>query len=227
MRFLLFIFIFGSLSSMASVKGEKLLDAVFNSDVEEVQKLLNEGVDPKKVRDKDGRTPLHYAVRFSYLKMIKILLDAGVDPNKKNRFGVGPLHWAKFQPARMLIAAGADPKVKVGAMMYTRLHTSVLIDTINQAELLFKTHGKISVREALNEVIKQVQILLEKDVNDPDIRAKLSEFRLTKLLLDKGVDPKAENKRGETPFQLLTKNTGDILEDLVPACINAFKKKKN
>ncbi|KAH8896011.1 ankyrin [Thozetella sp. PMI_491] len=46
-------------------------------------------------KDKNGKTPLHYAceMHFSSEKVISILLSAGADPSVKDSFGKTPIHY--------------------------------------------------------------------------------------------------------------------------------------
>ena len=202
MRFLLFIFMFVSsltygrsynvlyplsedevmsASSMASAKGEglralseediedievtetteeeKLIDAVFNSDVKEVKKLLKEGANPN-VRDVDG---------------------------------------------------------------YTLLHSAVANELVAQAKVLFERDGNLKVKEGLDKIIKQVKVLVE-DIKNREARAELSEFRITKLLLDKGANPNAKDNIDRTPVQLLTEHAKEIRNELGDICRGAFNK---
>ena len=203
MRFLLFIFMFVSsltygrsynvlyplsedevmsASSIASAKGEglralseeaiedievtetteeeKLIDAVFNSDVKEVKKLLKKGAYPN-ARDADG---------------------------------------------------------------YTLLHSAVANEVMAQVKVLFERDGNLKVKEGFDKIIKQVQILLEKDIKNPKARAELSEFRITKLLLDEGAKPNAKDSIGRTPVQLLTEYAKEIHNELGDICRGAFVK---
>ncbi len=52
-------------------------------------------------RDKDGRTPLHYAARFSKnVEVVKtLLLAAGAEPAAKDNAGKTPWHYAEENAA--------------------------------------------------------------------------------------------------------------------------------
>lgn len=64
-------------------------------------------------RDRWERTALHYAADGDNLPALRILLDAGFDPNARSVWNSTPLHYAASrgvpEAARMLLAAGADP----------------------------------------------------------------------------------------------------------------------
>lgn len=70
-----------------------------------------------RYQDKSGNSWLHYAVLTNNLKLIKILLHKGVDPNIQNKFGNTALHENAIHnpnPAviRLLIIHGLKPKIE-------------------------------------------------------------------------------------------------------------------
>ena len=64
--------------------GSLLIHAVFHGNAAEVGYWLMKGADPN-ARDIGGMTPLIYAGKFGDDAMVEILLDAGADPNKRER----------------------------------------------------------------------------------------------------------------------------------------------
>lgn len=55
-----------------------LIEAVKKGDIPKVQRLLNEGVNPKLPNhDWFGWTPLHHAAWYGHDKIVKLLLNAG------------------------------------------------------------------------------------------------------------------------------------------------------
>ncbi|XP_072044726.1 uncharacterized protein, partial [Amphiura filiformis] len=76
------------------VQGErKLRQAALKGDYDEVQRLLDSGVNPTRADDK-GRTALHFATTKGNQQMVKLLLDNGADVNQKDSIGNTPLHLA-------------------------------------------------------------------------------------------------------------------------------------
>lgn len=58
----------------------------------EVHQMLSEGGDPRKGDLADqNNTPMHYAARFSHLRICKLLLRAGANINQQNEQGMSPL----------------------------------------------------------------------------------------------------------------------------------------
>ena len=82
------------------------------SDVHEaiVGALLQAHADVARA-DGDGRTALHYAA-WAGPRAVRLLLDAGADPNARATDGTTPLHECVeeggLEVARLLVAAGAD-----------------------------------------------------------------------------------------------------------------------
>ncbi len=82
-----------------------------------VKALLERGAKPSVPSRDQGFTPLHSAVATdaagSEAEIVRLLLEAGADPNAKSGEGGTPLHSAAFtgdlEIAELLLAYGADP----------------------------------------------------------------------------------------------------------------------
>jgi ankyrin repeat protein len=91
-----------------------LLGAAARGDASAVRAALAAGT-PPDLRDKDGRTPLHWAAEGGHTEVIRVLLDAGaeVDAQEQDRyFGRTPLHLAAqgghTDAIQLLLNAGAE-----------------------------------------------------------------------------------------------------------------------
>ncbi len=79
-----------------SIQKSPLHQAAVSNDIQAMTSLLTSGsgIDVNSV-DEDGNTPLHIiAPKLECLRMAKLLLDNGADPNLKNQAGQAPLHIA-------------------------------------------------------------------------------------------------------------------------------------
>ena len=122
---------------------KRLLLLATHGELEEVQKLLDLGVDPNKARDLLGFNALHLAANWGHPCITEALLAHGADPHAKNNVGATPLHYAAqkkhTEATEALLAHGADPDAKdnVGA---TPLHYAVRYGCLEIVQVLL-THG--------------------------------------------------------------------------------------
>ncbi len=79
----------------------------YKGDLKPVLDLLHQGADPN-IPDRNGDTALLYASRFDRLEMVRALLQAGADVNRRNPCGLTPLMVAPGAAvATALLKAGA------------------------------------------------------------------------------------------------------------------------
>ena len=78
------------------------------------RKLLQEEPRAAKLKGPGGSTPLMYAVAVADAEAVRLLLDAGADPDARNEAGATALMWAVDDPdkARLLLRRGADPNAR-------------------------------------------------------------------------------------------------------------------
>lgn len=95
-----------------------VIAAVRLGDHEALLERLEAGGDAKAVDVSYGVSSLSWACLSGDEEAVKILLDAGVDPNIENRDGNRPLHAAAFTGrdgvAALLLDRGADPNARAG-----------------------------------------------------------------------------------------------------------------
>jgi len=102
----------------------QLNELIHNSDIKAALKVLSKSSDLAFKPDKDGMTPMHWAADSDTGEVMKCLIDLlGTEPavaktrvNMRDADGNTPLHFAVMAEnedmARLLVAAGADPKAE-------------------------------------------------------------------------------------------------------------------
>lgn len=92
-----------------------LIDAILANDSEKIAKLLEGGASPNKAT-RDGKSPLHYAVRLGRFEAVNLLLDAGALANPRDKSLATPLFEAISCPdplnmIDLLLEAGASADI--------------------------------------------------------------------------------------------------------------------
>jgi ankyrin repeat protein len=79
-----------TLTKVTSLQSFALLQACASGDLNQVERLLDEGIDVN-CSDYDSRTPLHLAAAEGRVSIISILLEKGAKVHAKDRNGQTPL----------------------------------------------------------------------------------------------------------------------------------------
>ena len=150
-----------------------------------------------KVESSLHMKPLHYAALYGSLEALRILLDAGADPNARNQQGATPLIYGAWDPARTKLLVDRGARVNVAANGGTTpliLAASVLGNTASVRYLL--DHGAdLKATDGFG--------------NDALMQAQMGDAKVTELLLLKGADPHRADKAGVTALLQLAQNLPD------------------
>jgi ankyrin repeat protein len=126
--------------------GKEIIKAAKSGDLGALGRLLSTDAGLLDARDKDGSTPLHCAAWKGHEEVVRLLLEAGADPNARNvneHWGTTPLHAAAHANqsviAELLIEHGADPNAHDLAGK-TPLHHTTFHKATAAAKVLRK-HG--------------------------------------------------------------------------------------
>lgn len=197
-----------------------LIAAVRTGTIADVTKLLAADHNLVRANDNGGSTPLHHAVGFSSLAMMKLLLDNGADVSAKNRRGSTPLHWAIADEAktRLLLERGAlidakqadgrTPVYQAASAANANAVLKLLMDKGADANLA-TANGQTPLMAASGRGdVAAMNLLLQKKA---DVHAKNGAGatammaasgsrnpRAAALLIDKGADVNALTKRSES-----------------------------
>ena len=91
---------------------QEIIEAVFRSDADAVLQLARKFPELVDQTDGDGRSALAHAAIDRNAEIASVLLSAGADPNRKDRLGNTPLHYATQEyaggVALALLDAGAE-----------------------------------------------------------------------------------------------------------------------
>jgi ankyrin repeat protein len=95
---------------------DSLIDAILASQIEQAAALVARGA-PVNALSQHGSTPLYTAVVQGELEIVRMLLEAGADPNKESAGHTDgtPLcaaaSWGRTEVVRLLLWHGADPNL--------------------------------------------------------------------------------------------------------------------
>lgn len=110
-----------------------LTELILGGHTKRVRRRLRRGADPNAA-DEDGTTPLYRAAVQSETRIVKLLLEAGAQPNVQSRGDseglplCAAVAHGKVKIVRVLLAAGADPNLAEDyedAMSFTPLDWAI------------------------------------------------------------------------------------------------------
>ena len=165
-------------------------------------------------RDRLDWTPLHYAAVYGSADAVRIILDAGGDPNARNRSRATPLILGAYslEKARLMIGKGGDVNAKAS----------------DGSTPLWVAAGARGNGETVRYLIEKGANVKEIRPNGSDylIRAAQYEDRgIVRLLLDRELDPRRANGAGATALgNAITCDGGAKARMLIAsgANVNAF-----
>jgi ankyrin repeat protein len=98
-------------------KAVSMMDALRLGDRAAFRKTLSSASKSVNGKGPAGATPLFYAALYGDASAVKLLLDAGADPNIRNDAGASALMWAAgdLEKVRLLVDHGADVNAKSDA----------------------------------------------------------------------------------------------------------------
>jgi ankyrin repeat protein len=173
------------LTAAEPANSETYLRTIRANDLKTLKEISASGL--PQVRDRLDWTPLHYAAIYGSNESVRILLDAGADPNARNKSQATPLIYAAWslERARMMVEKGGDVNAATS-------------DGITP----------LWVAEATAECAQTVPWFLGKGADAKQVRANgvdhlthvagRGNSRVLQALLDKGADARHVTKSGDT-----------------------------
>ncbi|HYP15025.1 MAG TPA: ankyrin repeat domain-containing protein [Bryobacteraceae bacterium] len=191
-----------------------------SSDIARAASTIKQKPEIVKATDHAGSTPLHHAAGFGSLGMLKLLLEAGADPNALNGRKSPPLFWGIYDEARVrhLIEGGADVNARTVDGLTPVYQAASLGNGTAILRLLLKKGGKADVKTITGSTplmaaarrgdTESMRLLIDAGANVHALdaaganalmaAASSGNSSAVALLLDQGADPNVTTKRKAT-----------------------------
>ncbi len=202
---------------------KELLTAVQDGGFNKVQGLINRGANVN-AKDKDGKTPLHYASRSDHhLGMVKYLISKGADIDVKDNSGRTPEDEERYTNSgtirQVFMQAHLDKELLLTVKNEKDLKT---ISDLIVKDIDDRTHGGFYYTWSGN--LGTVEFLVSKDVsvNATDKygctllhwSALKGHSDIAKFLVDRGANVNAKDILGRTPMHFAVMNNHKDIQDV-------------
>lgn len=135
-----------------SKQSRLLMDIVKKNDPQAIQTLLKEiPTSILKEADSQGFTPLLWASREGFVEIVRLLLNAGADPNQNDEWmGANSGHkaafWGRANVIQLLIAGGLNLDAQGKYNGYTPLHDAVAGAHLETIKVLLAAGAKTTIQ---------------------------------------------------------------------------------
>jgi ankyrin repeat protein len=126
-----------------------LFNGALDGDIERIQQSIHDGANVNAT-DKDGQTPLHYAIKHGTPEACSALIENGADMELKDNHGSAALHHAanggNARACAILISKGADVNAK-DEDGNTPLHCAAWAGHIDVCALLIENGADMTAKD--------------------------------------------------------------------------------
>ena len=184
------LFIVLGSSLLDAVRDTRLADAASRRDVAAVWALVGEAVDVN-APGRDGTPALHWIVRVDDLELARLLIRAGADAARADRYGVTPLYLAcangNAAMVRLLLDAGANPNSSAPTGE-TALMIATAAGNLEAVKVLLDRGAALDARDP---EFQQTALMVAVRENHPAI--------VRYLVDERHADVNAKTRTGRTP----------------------------
>ena len=176
--------------------------------IEIVKLLLFYGANPN-IASEYGTTPLIRAAEVGVIEIVKLLLDNNADPNHANDKGAVPLGWAAakghIEIVELLLNRGANPNV-VNNKGGVPLHFAAENGHAEIVELLLNKNADPNIKSGYRENTPLILAVVQSKYYRSNPVRKEKYTKIVESLLEKRADQSIENRRGNSPLEIATKD---------------------
>ena len=209
-------FLVVTFQTVTAQKVEDFIVPILGGKIDEVKKLIKEGVNVNEKFDWGATgdiTAMVFAVMLGRMEICNVLIDAGADVNIKTSGGLTLLHHGALSSGdykdvvELLIAKGLDVNAKCTSYGESKdatpLHAAAGKGNVAVVEVLIKNGAEVNSRAAYNSYIPL------------HIAARDGHLEVAKILITNEADINAKSKYEETPLDLAISNEHKELADLL------------
>jgi uncharacterized protein len=176
----------------ADVDGNTALDtAVLHDRLQVASLLIAGGADVNRVHPLDARGALHEACVKGFTNLIALLVEAGADPTRPDRFGQTPLD----------LALAYKNGNTVAALLHLPVHRTEIEAAAEQAMESAISRGRTEIARTLIESGFEIEKPTSAGSTYLHDAALKSQKKMVQLLLDRGAHVNTLNRNGATPLQ--------------------------
>lgn len=194
----------GDVVTPADPRAVRLMDALRKGDAAALRNMLSDDRGAVNLKGAGGSTPLMYAALYGGADTVRLLLEAGADPNLRNEAGATALLWAvdDLDKSRLLLKAGADANARTSDGRTPLLAATGRVGSADVVKLLLD-HGANPSATAHSYRGPTTPLRQAADFGDAAV---------VKMLVERGAEVKST-----APFALISGINADS-----PACVDQF-----